>query len=433
MPFEEVDYNPFAEGQVTEETPWGEVGVEAIKNIPESARNLAKDIFQVVMHPIKTGAAAVGMAAGVVEKAIPGEQPQEKYADAVGEFIKDRYGSEEAFKETIATDPVGVLGDVATMFTGAGATLKLTGKVSKVSKIAKAGEVASKIGTAIEPLNVASKGGVAALKALPESLPQGIYERAAKIPPSMKIKDRIDAVKTALEEAIPPTRKGVDLIWSKADEINTKIDGIIDIAEGQRIMTKDIAKTLDDVREFYSKDVVSEPHLKAIDRIEAQFLKGKAQTMSVREAQEMKKATYRILRKAFESETRTVTKDAKKSLARGAKEQIAKLFPEVDTLNKKEAALLNLNAAIAQRANTIANTNKLNFTALLAGTGVSAGTGSTTSALATVVMLGIITDARVQAKLAIALRKAKKAELGEVGVRWAGARLAAGQAGRAEL
>src|SRR5436190_4642689 len=53
------------------------------------------------------------VAAGGVEKLIPGEQEHEPYANAVGQFFADRYGSMEAFKKTLAEDPVGFAADLA--------------------------------------------------------------------------------------------------------------------------------------------------------------------------------------------------------------------------------------------------------------------------------------------------------------------------------
>ena len=81
------------------------------------------------------------MALGGVQKLIPGEQGSEQYADAMGQFVKDRFGGVENIKKTIAEDPVGLLGDVAGLLTGGGmAAAKgagLAGKAGKISKIGK--------------------------------------------------------------------------------------------------------------------------------------------------------------------------------------------------------------------------------------------------------------------------------------------------------
>jgi len=54
-------------------------------------------------------------------------------ANAVGGMYKDRYGSVEALKNTLATDPVGAASDLSTLFTGgASATARVAPAASKV-------------------------------------------------------------------------------------------------------------------------------------------------------------------------------------------------------------------------------------------------------------------------------------------------------------
>ena len=68
----------------------------------------------------------------------------------------------EALKKTLYEDPVGALADISTLFTGGGALATKAGQLSKVSKLAKAGRVATRVGEIIEPTGV----GVKALKAV---------------------------------------------------------------------------------------------------------------------------------------------------------------------------------------------------------------------------------------------------------------------------
>lgn len=149
-------------GTSAEVAPEGRSVGGFISNIPKSAGRFVGDLFSVVAHPIKTvkGLATVG--AGAVEKLIPGEQGQEKAADAVGKFFKDRYGGLENIKKTLYEDPVGALADISTLFSGGGALATKVGELSKVSELAKAGEIASRIGEIVEPTKV----GVNALKAV---------------------------------------------------------------------------------------------------------------------------------------------------------------------------------------------------------------------------------------------------------------------------
>lgn len=83
-------------------------------------------------------------------------------AGAAGNMYKNRYGGVENVKKTINEDPVGFLLDASTLLTAGGAGLTKLGQVSKVDKLAKAGQVASKVGQIIDPiqsgLTVAGKG-----------------------------------------------------------------------------------------------------------------------------------------------------------------------------------------------------------------------------------------------------------------------------------
>src|SRR3989337_2625603 len=133
---------------------WGQVGTSAISNIPESAINYGKNIYQAVRHPVETGKAVGGLALGTIEQAIPGEQESEVYFDAMGKMLKDRYGSIANLKTTIANDPVGFISDLSTVFTGGGAVIGGAGSLGKVGTLTKAGGTISKVGRAIDPINM---------------------------------------------------------------------------------------------------------------------------------------------------------------------------------------------------------------------------------------------------------------------------------------
>lgn len=79
-------------------------------------------------------------------------------ADAVGQFYKDRYGGVENIKRSAYEDPVGVALDASIVLGGGGAGLKGLGALSKSSKLAKAGQIASKVGRIIDPVSTAGKG-----------------------------------------------------------------------------------------------------------------------------------------------------------------------------------------------------------------------------------------------------------------------------------
>jgi predicted secreted protein len=139
------------------ETPKASMGVAdiasgAVKNLVPSAVQFGKDVAQPILHPIETAKSLGNVIAGGAQKLIPGEQSQEPYADAVGQFFADRYGGMENFKKTMATDPVGFAADLSILLSGGGmAAARLPGVAGKV------GQVVKSAGSAVDPINAAGK------------------------------------------------------------------------------------------------------------------------------------------------------------------------------------------------------------------------------------------------------------------------------------
>jgi len=58
----------------------------------------------------------------------------EEYADAAIKFFADRYGSLDAFKHSLASDPVGVAGDLSTLLSGGETAVARIGPVAKTAR-----------------------------------------------------------------------------------------------------------------------------------------------------------------------------------------------------------------------------------------------------------------------------------------------------------
>lgn len=128
---------------------WGQVAKSAVTNAPSSAFQFGKAMVEPFAHPVDTAENLGAIGKGVMQKlGLASGQDSEKYADAVGKFLKDRYGSVDAIKKTLATDPVGVAADVSMILTGGGsAAARAPGIIGKV------GEVAATAGRAVDPLS----------------------------------------------------------------------------------------------------------------------------------------------------------------------------------------------------------------------------------------------------------------------------------------
>jgi hypothetical protein len=117
-------------------------GLKSLGNVPSSAINLGKSIYDVVRHPIQTLKGIGNVALGTAQQLIPGEQSKEVYFDAAKDYVKERYGSLESLQRTATNDPLGFGTDVLTLITGGAGLLN---KASKAAGAAKAVEMTGKL------------------------------------------------------------------------------------------------------------------------------------------------------------------------------------------------------------------------------------------------------------------------------------------------
>ena len=114
-----VEHDPFA----PKKRSWTDVPGEALGNIPASAKRMASGLYEAVTSPVQTVSGAMDVAAGGLQNALPKSVVNfvnqfETNPDAAGGMVKERYGSVDALKNTLATDPVGAAGDLSLLFSG---------------------------------------------------------------------------------------------------------------------------------------------------------------------------------------------------------------------------------------------------------------------------------------------------------------------------
>jgi hypothetical protein len=175
---------PAQQAEQPKEQPlsWGDVPGQALENALPSAGRLIGDVAHTVAHPIETLGNIKDLGLGILEKTgvIGSILPSaggghEKYADAVGKYFMDRYGSVDNIKKALATDPVGVAADAATVLTGGETALARAPGI-----IGKVGEVAGQAGRFIDPVRRGGELVQAAGKAAtyPLGLTTGVGEKA---------------------------------------------------------------------------------------------------------------------------------------------------------------------------------------------------------------------------------------------------------------
>jgi hypothetical protein len=135
-----VEFDPFA----PKKRSWKDVAGESFTNIPQSAATLATNIYDVVTDPLQAVRGMGQMVVGGTQKLMGDPYFESESAKAArmqgmkafgaaGDYFKNRAGSEEAIKNTLATDPVGAAADLSLLFTGGGALAARTPMLSRAA------------------------------------------------------------------------------------------------------------------------------------------------------------------------------------------------------------------------------------------------------------------------------------------------------------
>ena len=135
-----VDVDPFA----PKKRSWKDVAGESFTNIPKSAAALATSVYDVVTDPIQAVRGMGQLIVGGTEKIMgepyfdtaSGRTVREQGRAALTgakDYLTGRVGSEEAIKNTLATDPVGVAADLSLLLTGGGGLAARTPMLSRAA------------------------------------------------------------------------------------------------------------------------------------------------------------------------------------------------------------------------------------------------------------------------------------------------------------
>lgn len=134
-----------------------------------SAKKFFGGIAESVMHPIDTATGLAKLGTGALYHAspefiqkfwreLPGD-PQKMQevidmASAAGGELKNRWGSYEGIKRTLAEDPVGALADISTLFTGAAGLTGKAGMAQTSTALGKVAKVTDPLYLATAPVTV---------------------------------------------------------------------------------------------------------------------------------------------------------------------------------------------------------------------------------------------------------------------------------------
>lgn len=407
-PLEPVEEDPI-------DMDWKEAVLEGLGNVPESAGETARGLFNAVIHPIDTAKGLGGLVVGGVQKLIPGTQEQEENFDLMIDFYKDRYGSVEGFKRASIKDPVGVLADGASFAMPGGALIKSLGTTAKVGALTKVGAALQKVSTAVDPLSVAAKVVRAPLGLVPKGTPGKMYAKAVKFSSSLPIEEAQKLVNTALAEKIMPTISGLNNLRSKINLANKEISDLIAVSKssGQGVKLSSLVKNMEKIKEatVSARDIKTVN--KVVDDFKARYVEPGIETditVSVEKAQQIKQRIYKELEGAYaKNNLKPVNTETRMAIASNAREAIEQLVPEIKQLNAKDGSMIALRKALESRVATISKGEIINISNAaritaggMLGGAVGVGAGIT---------VGILQHPLVRAKLAIVLNDLKNANV----------------------
>ncbi len=385
------------------ESEWPDVLDEALINAPRSAYNYAKNIYQAVRHPVETVKTVGKLAVGLGEAFVGKETERAEQYRQLEDAMRERYGTTEGFKDAVANDPVGVLGDVASILIPAG-------KVAGLKTLTKAG-------TALEPTNIIIRSAALPFKLIPEKAAIDLYKSAVKFGTTLTYNQRKTISKTALKYQIMPTEKGLIKLRDLINQYNTEISDLINQSakKGIELPTENVFKKLNKVKEQFKK--TSDQPLqwdKAFKQLQKEWdeMLKVGEVKTPQEIQKIKTGIYRDLESFYEKHKATPAKvELRKGVATNCREMLENIIPEIKYLNRTDGDLLNLWTAIESKANRISNRDIISIgLPVKMGTGAGIGflvAGESGGTIGSILglSLGVFDTPQVKSKIALVLDK----------------------------
>lgn len=237
------------------------------------------------------------------------------------------------------------------------------GRLAESTKLA-APEIAGRI---VPPISqgVTTVADLAAskLRGSAESFMQSALKPTAS---AMKKGDASVAIDTMLKDNVPLSKKGVEQLRGRIDDLNTQISEAIQNSTGT-VKIQDIEPYIKEKLESFRKQVNPDADLASIQKSWEEFknhplIAGNGE-IPVQLAQELKKGTYKQLAKSY-GQMSNAAAEAQKAIARGLKEGVAANAPEVVEFNKEESRLIRTLPIVERRVLMDANKNPMGLSLL---------------------------------------------------------------------
>jgi HPt (histidine-containing phosphotransfer) domain-containing protein len=175
--------------------------------------------------------------------------------------------------------------------------------------------------------------------------------------------DAAVAVRELLDRGINPTKGGVQKLQNLLNKSENELTQAI-ASSPVRVSRDRAVSTVNDVRQRFGQQVSPSADLSAIDSVVNDFLAtNPRKTISVQDAQAMKRGTYRVLSGKY-GELGSADTEAQKAIARGLKDEISRAVPGVAQQNEEIARLIKTLNVTERRALLEMNKNPAGLAAL---------------------------------------------------------------------
>lgn len=173
------------------------------------------------------------------------------------------------------------------------------------------------------------------------------------------------AIDTLLKYGINATQGGADKLKSMVQGVDQEISDLIS-GSGKTVSKDKVLNALKDVEARFINQVSPTSDIAAIQNVGADFAQHPlvaSGDIPVELAQKLKQGTYKVLEKKY-GQLGSAETEAQKGLARGLKEQIAEVVPEVGPLNAKQSELIKALKVTGRRAMMDDNRNPVGIAGL---------------------------------------------------------------------
>jgi hypothetical protein len=245
--------------------------------------------------------------------------------------------------------------------------------------------------------------GVAGKAALLGRTPEEAYQSALKpsttIPPT-KVQSM---VQTGIENDIPVSKAGAEKLQSLLEDLQDKVTQTIGAGQGKTVSKGAVLQRLNPVVQRFQNQVNPAADLDAIAQSGQEFADSHPSDIPAADAQAMKVGTYQQLGDKAYGELKSATMESQKALARGLKEELANVFPELSTLNAQESKFYNLQDVLEKAVQRQGNHQIMGIGTPVLAAGTKAVTGSNSLAAAAGILKAVVDNPAVKSRLAIML------------------------------